>query len=636
MKKLFLVFITICIGVIFISRLFYLQVYTTKKSTIFDDNAIRKEFTYPKRGFVFDRNNKLLVANQPSYDVMIVPNEVKPLDTTLFCKLLNITKQKFISTYKKTYRYSPKIPQVFVSQISKENYGVLAEKMRKFKGFYIRKRSLREYQTYIGANVLGNIGEVNYGDIKKKPYYRKGDLIGRAGIEKSYEEVLRGKKGVKYIQKDIFNRNIGSFKNGIYDTLAIPGKDIKITIDHDLQAYGELLMMHKRGGIIAIEPETGEILAMVSSPTYNPNDLVGRKRNANYLKLHKDTLANPLYDRSLQAQYVPGSPFKTIVALVGLQEEVINPKSTIRCVGAYNYGGKKPLGCHCGQGKRNLINGISRSCNSYFAHVYKQTIDKYENPSESTNRWANHIKSFGLGNYLNNDLSVGNKGFVPNGDYYDRRYKDFRWRSSTTISNAIGQGEVLTTPIQLANMTAVIANRGYYYTPHIIKSIENKTINQRFTTKHHSSIDKQHFEPVIEGMYQVFNNGGTAQTLRIPGIAICGKTGTAENKVKINGKSTQLTDHSIFTAFAPKDNPKIAIAVFIENGYWGSRFAGRIASLMIEKYLKGYTTRKDLENWIFTHSLENEYKKPYSGKPFKINGGAALQVIENYTKPTVN
>ena len=625
MRKFLLFFIIIAVGVIFIFRLFYLQVYTPQTHDLYEDNAIRKVFDYPKRGFVFDRNGELLVSNQPSYDVMFIPREVKPLDTLEFCELLKINKDQFIEIYNKAHRYSPWLPSVFIPHLSKEDYAALQEKMRKFEGFYIQKRSIRYYQTTIGANVLGDIGEVNNAIIEKQPYYKMGDLIGKQGIELSYENTLRGVKGIKFIQKDRFNRDIGPYKNGIYDTLPKPGEDITITIDATLQAYGELLMQNKHGGIIAIEPGTGEILTMVSTPTYNPNLLVGRQRSANFSKLYNDSISKPLYDRGLQAMYPPGSPFKILNALIGLQEGVVTTEDRFSCNHGYSYGGRK-MGCHGHPSPLAMNGGIYNSCNAYFANVYRRIIDKFKDPAIGMDIWSNHVKSFGLGNYLNNDLSVGQPGKIPNSQTYDQLYGKNRWGSTYNLSNAIGQGEVLTTPIQLANMVAAIGNRGYYYTPHIIKKIEGETIDPKYTTPNHTTIDKQYFEPIVQGMFDVYNYG-TAAAVQIPGIEICGKTGTAENFTKINGVKTQLTDHSIFVAFAPKDNPKIAIAVFVENGYWGSRFAGRIASLMIEKYIKGYITRTDMEDWILTHSLENEYAKPYSGEPFGINGATTLQVI---------
>ncbi len=623
----FLLFISIiAVGILFLSRLFYLQIYDANNYSLFEDNAIRKVYDYPKRGFVYDRNGKLLVANQPSYDVMVIPREVEPLDTLEFCSLLKIDKAQFIKKYNKARRYSPRLPSVFVSHLSKEDYAVLQEKMRKFDGFYIQKRSLRSYETTIGANVLGDIGEVNNAIIRKDPYYKMGDLIGKQGVEASYENTLRGVKGIKFIQKDRFNRNIGPYKQGKFDTIPEQGKDITITIDAELQAYGELLMQNKRGGVIAIEPSSGEILSMVAAPTYDPNILVGRGRSKNFTKLYNDSIAKPLFNRSLQGVYEPGSPFKLMNALIALQENVITPEETVTCYAGYKYGNRF-MKCHCNRGTiNNMIGGIQRSCNAYFATTYRKILDKNVSASEGIDSWSKHAKSFGLGNFLGYDLKVGQKGRIPDRAYYKRIYPK-TFYSTYTISNAIGQGEVATTPIQLANMVAAIANRGYYFTPHIIKNIEGESLPENFTKPKYTTIKKEHFEPVIEGMHQVYKKG-TASSLQVKDIEICGKTGTVENFAIIDSLKTQLTDHSIFVAFAPKDNPKIAIAVFVENGYWGSRFAGKVASLMIERHIKGYITRKDLEEWLLKHTLEDEYAKPYSGEPFKINGYTSLQIVE--------
>ena len=619
MRKVLLFVLVVLTGISFIGRLFYLQIYTADPYSITNDNAIRKVFHYPKRGYIYDRNDSLLVANQPSYDVMVIPREVEPLDTILFCNLLKIDKANFLKSLKRAKNYSPRLPSPFLRHLSKEDYAFLSEKLRKFKGFYIQKRSVRDYQTSIGANVLGYIAEANTKEISKDSYYRIGDLIGKQGVEISYEKILRGVKGVKYIQKDIYNRDIGAYKEGLFDTLPIPGKDIKITIDSELQAYGELLMQNKIGGIVAIEPSSGEILSLVSAPSYNPNLLVGRQRSKNYTKLYLDTIHRPLIDKGLTRMHVPGSPFKLLVALTALQEQAIDTKTNIICSEKYIYGKKRRvMQCHCGGGFRNLNSGISYSCNSYFAMAFRTTIENTPDASKAMDNWSDHIKSFGLGNFLGNDLSVGKKGNIPDGDYYNKWYPDFQWGATTIISNAIGQGEILVTPIQLANMTAAIANKGYYYTPHIIKSIDDEAINPNFLTPKQTSINPEYFEPVIEGMHNVYTKG-TASFLKVPGIEICGKTGTAENFTKIDGVRQQLTDHSIFVAFAPKDDPKIAIAILVENGYYGSRWAGRIASLMIEKYLKGEVTLKRMERLVIEKSLEDEYLKPYSGKPFEIN-----------------
>jgi penicillin-binding protein 2 len=465
---------------------------------------------------------------------------------------------------------------------------------------------------------LGYISEVNEADLQKNPYYVQGELTGRTGIEKQYEEILRGRKGVKFIQKDRFNRDIGPYKNGILDTLPEQGKELYVTLDKTLQEYGEKLMKGKRGGIVALEPATGEILALISGPTYDPALLVGRERSRNYSKLHYDTISKPTWDRAILAEPSPGSPFKTLNALVALQEGVINPETKIRCYNGF-YVGNTLRGCHCGGGIRNMNIGIYKSCNAYFAGTFRKIYDKFETTDEGMDVWSAHMKSFGLGNFLGYDLPTGRPGRIPDKEYYDRFYGDNRWSSSYIISNAIGQGEVAATPIQLANMTAAIANRGHYYTPHILKKIDGIPIKiPEFTKPKHTTIDKKHFDPVIRGMSDVYTKG-TAKWLQIPGIEIAGKTGTVENYTRIDSVKTQLTDHSLFVAFAPVDNPQIALAVFIEHGYYGSRYAGHIASLLIEKYLNGEITRIDLEKRMLEKTLEHEYAKPYSGEEFKIN-----------------
>ena len=619
MRKSLLPILVLSVGIIFIGRLFYLQIYSTDNYDIYEDNAIRKVFTYPKRGYIYDRNKTLLVSNQPSYDVMIIPREVRQLDTLEFCDLLKISKEYFINKYKSTSKYSTRIPSVFLPHLSKEDYGYLSEKIRKYKGFYIQKRNLREYNTTIGANVLGYVAEVNRKNILNDNYYLKGDIIGKQGVEKSYEKYLRGIKGIEFIQKDRFNRDIGRYKEGSMDIASISGKDLTITIDAALQEYGEVLMKNKKGAIVAIEPKSGEILSLVSSPSYNPNLLVGRKRSKNYQKLYKDSIHRPLIDKGLLSMFPPGSPFKILVGLTALQEEVINDKSTIFCKGFYIYGKeKRKMDCHCGGGYRNIYNAISLSCNSYFADIYRKTIDSKNYTKPNFDKWSNHIKSFGLGNYLNNDLPIGKKGVVPDSEYYDRWYPDFRWGATTTLSNSIGQGEILTTPIQLANMTAAIANKGHYFTPHIIKNIDGDTIDSRFKRPNKTSIDSIHFDTMSKALYKVYESG-TAKLLQIPEIEVCGKSGTSENFTKINGVKTQLSDHSIFVAYAPKENPIIAISVLVENAGYGSVWAGRIASLMIEKYIKEEISLKKIEKLVVNKSFEKEYLKPYLGRPFKIN-----------------
>jgi len=621
MRRLLLYIIIITTGFIFIGRLFYLQVIDESFARLSEDNAIKVVYNYPQRGYIFDRNGELLVSNQPSYDVMVIPRNVKPFDTIEFCSILKITPEELGKKLDKAKVYSPRLPSIVVPQLTKSEYAYLQEKMRKFPGFYIQKRSLRDYQTANASNVLGYIAEVNNKIISDNPYYLSGDLIGKQGVEGQYEELLRGIKGVKYIQKDRFNRDIGPFKDGIFDTLPKKGKDVTISIDAMLQAYGEKLMENKRGGIVAIEPATGEILSLITAPSYDPALLMGRKRSANFTKFYLDTITRPLYDRGLLAEYPPGSPFKTINALIALQEGVVDIHDRFYCNRGYVYGRGRKLGCHAHASPLDMIPGIAQSCNAYFANVYRRIIEKYPTPQEGIDVWSKHLNSFGLGEFLGYDLPAGRSGKIPTSEYYNKiyEYPTYKWFATATLSNAIGQGEVLMTPIQLANMTAAIANKGWFYTPHILKSIEGQPIKDpEFTEKKFTTIDSKHFIPVIEGMHQVYKVG-TASALQIPGIEIAGKTGTAENYTKINGKRTQLTDHSIFIAFAPVDNPKIAIAVFVENGYWGGRYAGRIASLMIEKYLKKTITRTDMETWVLTHSLEDEYAKVISGEPFTIN-----------------
>ena len=621
MRNLLLPGLVLIFGIVFTTRLFYLQVYDTSFQALSDSNAVKIEYDYPQRGYIFDRNGELLVSNQPSYDVMVIPREVKDLDTLELCGLLKIEREDFDRIMEKAWTYSPRIASPFIPQLTKGEYAYLSEKMRKYKGFFIQKRSLREYQVDHSANVLGYIAEVNERIINENPYYQMGELIGMQGVEKQYENYLRGEKGVKYIQKDRFNKEIGPYKEGVFDTLPVRGNDIVLTIDAGLQDYGEQLMVNKRGGIVALEPASGEILALVAAPNYDPALLVGRERSRNFTKLYYDTISRPLFDRVLQGEYPPGSPFKSLTALIGLQEGVISTTEAISCYGSYNYGGRKPLGCHAHSSPLNMVGGIANSCNSYFATVYRRTIDKYDTPQEGIDTWRAHLRSFGLGDFMGYDLPSGRPGLIPDSEFYNRyyQYPKYKWYSTATISNSIGQGEVLMTPMQMVNFTAAIANRGWYYKPHIIKEIKGQnSIPDAYTERYQTTIDAAHFEPVVQGMFDVYNKG-TASHIQIPGIEICGKTGTAENYTKIDGKRVQLTDHSVFVAFAPKDNPKIAIAVFVENGYWGSRWAGRIAGLMIEKYIKGEITRKDMEDYVLNGSLEEEYAKPYSGEPFTIN-----------------
>ena len=614
-SSLLYIFITLA-GLILIGRLFQLQVIQGADLDPNRNAAVKVIYDYPERGYIYDRNGKLLVANQLSYDVMVVPNEVTPLDTLEFCKLLKIDKDYFKRKYKTARRYSPWLPSVFLKQLAKEDFAFLQEKLHKYKGFYIQKRNIRNYPISSAANVLGYISEVNELEAKNNPNFQQGELIGTSGVEKSYDSILRGVKGKKFLHRDRLNKIIGKYKDGEYDTLAVNGQDITLTIDSELQKYGELLMSGKRGGIVAIEPKTGEILALISTPTYNPNMMVGRQRAYNStILMDKNNLDKPTFDRSLQATYPPGSPFKLINALIGLQEGVIDSDFGTYCYGGYRYGNKKSdfQKCHCNifGGPIKLNRAISKSCNSYFSTTYRKIIDNASTPSAGMDIWSNHVKSFGLGNYLGYDLPVGSPGLIPNGKYYDNSNK-FSWGATTTISNAIGQGEISTTPIQLANVTAAIANKGYFYTPHILKKANNKNINNpKFTVPKKTTINTKHYDPIIEGMHTVFKTG-TGKLSKVNGIDIVGKTGTAENFAIINGIRTQLDDHSILVAFAPKDNPKIAIAVFVENGGYGSTIAAPITSLLIEKYLNKKITgnnRKWIENSMINLSLQHIYNR---------------------------
>lgn len=621
MRRLLLLSFVVAIGLVFIGRLLYLQVFNPSFAIISQRNAVKSEYVYPQRGIIYDRNGRLLVTNQPIYDVMVVPRDVKEFDTLEFSNLLQITPERLRKQLDKAKIYSPRLPSVMVSQVSKSDYAYIQEKMRKFPGFYIQKKSLREYKVHGAANVLGYISQANPADIEANKYYEPGDLIGRSGIEKQYEELLRGKKGVKYYQKDRFSKAIGPYKDGAFDTLPEKGNDLTLTLDMKLQHYGEKLMVGKRGSIVAIQPKTGEILSLVTAPSYDPSLLVGRDRSKNFTKLWYDTINKPLLDRSLLATYPPGSTFKTIMGAIALQEGAVGLHQTIACHNGFSYGRGGRMGCHSHFSPLNIEQATAQSCNTFFAKAYWWTIDKYDTPQKGMSVWHDYLESFGLGDFLGYDLPTGRPGFIPTAEYYNRAYNypKYHWSATYTLSNGIGQGEVLTTPIQLANMSAIIANRGWFYTPHILKKIDGKNIKEKhYTEKKYTKVEAKYFEPIVEGMSMVYKQG-TGSATRIPGVEIAGKTGTAENFTRIGGKRVQLTDHSIFIAFAPVDDPKIAVAVFVENGRWGARYAARIASLMVGKYLKGDPERKDMEDWILNHTLEEEYAKEYSGIDFKIN-----------------
>ena len=617
-RKFLLLSFTLGSSLLFIFQLTTLQLFNSDYTQRSLNNAIEERPIYPNRGLIYDRNGTLWVANKPVYDLMVVPENLNAFDTLELITSLKISKEELLSQIQSAKRFSRKLPSVVIRQLSMAEVGILQEKMWKYPGFYFQKKSTRDYLLPIGSNVLGYISEANQYEIKTKTEYDLGEMIGRQGIEKTYEKILRGTKGVQLFQKDRFNRIIGPYEGGAFDKTPETAEDLTLTLDAVLQSYGESLMNNKRGGIVALEPESGEVLALITAPNYDPNLLVGRNRSKFFKQLVQDTLAKPLFDRSLQAEYSPGSPFKTLNALIGLQENLITPETVFACNAGHFYGREAFMSCHCSVGTQsNLTKGIYNSCNTYFAKTFMRIIDSKPTPEEGVDLWRGYLEKFGLGNYLGYDLPIGKPGFIPDSEYYNQWYPKGSWGATTVVSNAIGQGEILTTPIQMANFTATIANRGYYRKPHF-KKTGSQIERDSLYPKNQTSIEIQHFETVIEGMHQVVEQG-TARVAKINGIEVCGKTGTVENFLRLNGEKTQLTDHSIFVAFAPKEDPKIAIAVFIENGYWGGRWAAPIASLMIEKYLNGEVKRRWLEKRMLEGSLQSEYEKPLLGRAFTIN-----------------
>ena len=592
---------------IVIIKLFVIQVVDKSYQLSASNNVLRYIPQYPARGLIFDRNHKLIVSNEAAYDLMVIPSQVTAFDTTEFCNILGVTAEEVENGIRKAADYSELKASVLVKQLSARTYARFSEKMFKFPGFYVQPRTIRYYNYFVAPHMLGYVGEVTESIIKKDPYYNMGDYIGVSGIEKTYEKVLRGEKGVNIYLVDVHNRIKGAYKNGRYDTAAVVGKNLVASFDKDLQEYGEYLMHNKVGSIVAIEPATGEVLCMVSSPGYNPSLLVGRDRTKYFPALIKDTL-KPLFNRAVMASYPPGSTFKVVNALIGLQERVIFPSSTYGCAPGY-YAPGVYVGCHIHRTPLNLKGAIQNSCNAYFCHVFRNILDNSHYPSiyQSFESWRHYLESFGLGQRLGIDLPNELSGFLPDTSYYDRYYHKNGWSSLTLISMAIGQGELGLTPLQMANLAVTIANRGYFYTPHVVKAIEgNLTIDPAFRLKHRVAVDSSNFRIVIDGMDLVVNGepgtGSTARIAKIDGIRVCGKTGTAQNP---HGK-----DHSIFMAFAPKDNPKIAVSVYVENGGFGSTYAAPIASLMIEKYLRGKITRKWLEermrNTDLIHGLQKK------------------------------
>ncbi len=588
------------VALIFIIRLFYLQVVDERYRIYANSNTLRKKTIYPARGLIYDRNSELLVFNEAAYDLMVIPKQIKDFDTLLFANIFKLDKPDIERRLKKAKKYSYYKESVFLSQISKELYAYFEEQSFKFKGFYVQKRLLRKYPKPIAAHILGYVGEVNAKHIKKDKYYKPGDYIGINGLEKTYEKTLRGEKGVEMVLVDVLNREKASYENGIYDTLAIKGKDIHTTIDIPLQEYGEKLMSHKIGSIVALEPKTGEILALISSPTYDPNMLVGQIRGANYKMLYRDPL-KPLFNRALMAQYPPGSTFKMLNGLIALQEKAIGLGTIFSCNGTRS----KPIRCsHDHRSPLSLMSAIEVSCNPFFWKSFERLIknEKYENVEAAFNVWRSYVLSMGFGQRFNTDLSGERSGNIPKSSFYNYYYKKGHWNALTIRSLSIGQGEILATPMQLANMTAIIANRGYYITPHFIKSIGN---HDDITLKHSKRISgKIHpslYQYVTKGMRKVFTGEhGTARFYNIDSLQMCGKTGTVQNP--------HGDDHSLFIAFAPMDDPKIAIAVVVENSGFGSSWAVPIASLMMEQYLTDSITRPALEKRMINANLINHVK----------------------------
>ena len=584
------------ISLVFILKLFYIQVINDNYKFSANNNVLRYDVQQAVRGLIYDRNNNLIVANVPAYDLMIIPRELanRAIDTNAFCKLVEISKEEFIKNYNKAANYSKYKESVFIKHINLENSSTLSEKLFQFPGFYLRKLTMRDYPSNVATHLIGYLGEVNTQKTQDDKYYTKGDLSGVSGVEAAYEEHLRGKKGMAIKLVDVHNRDQGKFRNGEFDTLAIAGKTLTSTIDIDLQKYGERLMKNKIGSIVAIEPETGEILSLISAPTYNPNELNGRKRSENYRSLSRN-LNKPLFNRALQGTYPPGSIFKLLNGLIALQEGAIAKRTTFLCEDGYVYEDEKTVGCHPHESPLKLTDAIEISCNTYFCNTFEKYFRNFNNSILAYDNWHAHLSSFGIGNFLNNDFINGSPGKLPLSSYYNRLYRG-SWNANTIISMAIGQGELLLTPIQMANMTAIIANRGYYYTPHIIKKIKGAKIDSTLTVKRYCSIEKKYFKPIIDGMQKVIEGAnGTAINSKLNDIIICGKTGTAQNP---HGE-----DHSIFIAFAPKENPKIAIAVYVENGGWGSTWAAPMASLMIEKYLTKTIANKLQEDFIVNGNL---------------------------------
>jgi penicillin-binding protein 2 len=583
-RRLIIIGVIIALLLFLLIRLFILQIVSNDYAKWAYSNAFQRRTLYPARGVIYDRQERLLVYNQPSYDIMFIDNEVKQLDTVDFCATINISKENFkqrmanIKDRNFNPGYSRFVPQVFMNQLSSDMYGVLQEKLYKFPGFYIRNRALREYGYTVGANLLGYVGEVNRKDIEADDYFVSGDYSGRSGVERSYEKVLRGEKGVEILLRDVHGVIKGKFEEGKHDEAPVSGKNITLAIDIELQAFGEALMGTKRGSIVMIEPSTGEVLCLVTAPSYDPGLLNGRQRITNYLMLERDP-NKPLLDRSIMGSYSPGSTFKPAQGLIFLQEGVINRDKLYSCAAGYPYLGGHPA-CHSHFSPLSIVPALATSCNAFFCWGLHDMLDsrsRHKNVQEAFEVWKNYMVSMGYGYPLGIDLPGEIRGFIPNSNYYNKVYNN-RWNSSSIVSISIGQGEINATPLQICNLAATIANRGYYITPHIVREIQDMELEEKYRTRKYTGIDEQYYNIVAEGMRGAVT-GGTCTRLYLPDIEVCGKTGTVQNP---HGR-----DHSACISFAPYKNPKVAIAVFIENGGWGATVSVPMARLMLEKYLYG-------------------------------------------------
>ena len=593
------------VALVFLGKLFYIQVIDDSAKISAENNAVRTEIIYPARGQMLDRNGELIVYNKAAYDLMIVPALVGEFDTTELCSILDIEPEKIVNrieaTRKNKYR-----PTTLVSQMTAEDYAKLQEVMHKYKGFLVQDRVVRAYTSQVGAHVLGYVGEVNQEHLDEDDYYRMGDYVGISGVEYQYEKVLRGRKGQRRLLVDNKGRVKGQYEDGKFDVLPTPGKEIQLTIDVELQEYGEQLLKNKIGSIVAIEPATGEVLALISAPDYAPEDLVGRNRNRSLQALRNDTL-KPFLNRALKGAYPPGSTFKLLNGAIALEEGAINLHTKFVCNGVAS----KPIKCsHTHVSPLDLLPAIENSCNPYFRRAFLLTIEpdgKRSSAREGYMRWYNHLQSMSIGRKTGIDLPYEGSGFLPDTSYYDRYYLKGRWGASTIQSMSIGQGELLVTPLQMANQAAVIANRGYYYKPHVVKAIDGSTIDTTYTTKIQTTVDASSFEPIVVGMERVYSSAhGTARWYKNDSIEFCGKTGTVQNP--------HGDDHSMFIAFAPKDNPQIAIAVVVENSGYGSTWAAPIATFMMEKYLTGRLQAN--HKWTEKRLLETDliHKEKSSGE----------------------